>query len=285
MLRRHLGVCLTALALLVAGVVRPALAATTKCSFGGPAPGFKAVRLDLPSGSSFLNIEILGTHDVHVLNTGDGWHLAQGVILVRTIDRGIVASRLRSAGSSPPGAVVRAGGADTGPLDGVPAPDVAFTHSFGPGVPQLDPGSYFAIAWGAGGRGLSGPADTWGASVEVEGAHPCASIGAGEVFDHDQNDFTGGTQVTAPGVAVMDGASLEVRSSPRSFVAGMIDANVQGAGTGEARVDYTMPAGGAGTVDREVKPFTGGAGTSVFTAHVTGLFPVVAVNGVRIDLP
>jgi hypothetical protein len=285
MLRRRSRLAAVTLTLVWAFVMRPASAATTKCSFGGPAPGFKAVRLDLPSGSSFLNIEILGTHDIHGLNTGDGdgWHLAQGVVLIRSSDGAIVASRLSSAGSSPPGAIVRAGGVDSGKIP-VPAADVALSHSFGPAVPFLDPGSYYAIAWGAGGRGPGGPPDAWSASVEVEGAHNCAALGAGEVFDLDQNDFTGGTQVTAPGIGHMDGAWVEMPSS-RSLVVGMIDAAVQGAGSGEARVDYLTPSGASGTADREVEAFTGGAGTYLFTAHVTGLLPVVAVNGVRIDLP
>lgn len=271
--------------LIVAG---PASAASTTCSFGGPAPGFKAVRLELPSGSSFLNTTLGGSRAFRGANTQGGWHLAQGIVILRlpaAAPAEIVAYRLRSEGSSPPRATVRRDGAEVLPATTVPAPDVAFTHSWALPVPSLDPGVYYAVAWGAGGRGVSGPPDAWGAELEVEGNVTCRAVGVGDMFDLDQNDFAGRTQVTAPGVAHMEGASLHRTWTDRQLVVGMIDAAVQGPMAGEARVSYATPdPDGGGVVDRALRPFVGPAGPYRFEATVTGAFPVVSVNGVRVDL-
>ena len=267
----------TLLASLLASVFTlPAIASTT-CTFGGAAPGFRVARLALPSGSSFVNLELPAKRPTHVVDQGSSWHLAQGILIVRADTLAIAAYRISSSGTAPSHVVVRADGT-TAADSAVPGPDGAFSHDRTGPTPGLSAGTYYAIGFGTGGG--SSPPDRWTASISVSVPVDCSAVAIGETFDFNQTDFSGGTQAYAPGVGYADSISLAYSPS-RTLFAGLIDANVQAAGN--ASLDYTTPSA-SGHIVRQVVPFVSVGGASTFTGAYEGPEPVLAIAGAAFDV-
>ncbi len=252
---------------------------TTTCTFSGPTPGFRALRLDLPEGSHFLGLEVRGSRSPRMASGDENWHLAQGIAVFDADTGQPMAWRVHSSGSSPRSHVVR--------VDGETVVDVSAT---GPDAPlgrsasalraTLPPGTYDVVGFGTdGGRGL--PNEWWAADVRVAGTHACSFIGSGEVFDLANGDFEDGTQVSTYGAGYAQDAALEFQTT-RQRVFGLLDASVYGPGTAE--VAYTTPTDGGEASDELIPLFSTG-GDYTFTASYTGAFPLTAVAGVAFDLP
>ena len=78
--------------------------AATDCGFGGPTPGWHAIRLDLPEGTSFLTLELGGRRADNVARPAsddNNWHLAQGIFVVNVNTRELEAYRIDSQGMAP----------------------------------------------------------------------------------------------------------------------------------------------------------------------------------------
>ena len=56
--------------------------ADTLCSMGGPTPGFKVMKLDLPQGSSYLGIELKAARTTRPVDDGASWHFARGIMVL-----------------------------------------------------------------------------------------------------------------------------------------------------------------------------------------------------------
>src|SRR5687767_8575708 len=84
-------------------VAPPAGAASeTRCTFEGPVPGYRALRVELPQGSDFLVLELDGQRNPRPLNDETSWHLAEGIIVIDAATRAIVAHQVLNVGTSPP---------------------------------------------------------------------------------------------------------------------------------------------------------------------------------------
>jgi hypothetical protein len=236
--------------------------------------------LDLPQGSDFLGIELRGTRATRPARDGSSWHLAQGILVIDAETLEIVAFRIISAGSDPRRVQVRADGT-TYVDQAVTSPEAQLIHSEKKLVPDLPPGRYHVVAFGTdGGQAL--PNEWWSADLRVGGTHSCAARGSGQVFDYSHADFEGGTQVNAGPVGYADGSTFSF-SSEHSLVIGLLDAGVQG--DGEAALDYSMPNDVTGTLEDELEPFVSTGGPHDFTARFSGLYGMVAIAGVALDLP
>lgn len=274
---------LPALALVAATAVAPASAQTaTRCTFDGPVPGYRAMRVELPQGSDFLTLELQGTRTPRPVNDDSGWHLAEGIFVVDAVTRELVAHQVSYAGTSPPVVLVEADG-EMVARQSVIAPEGPWIHGSREAATELAPGTYDIVAFGAGGPTSGALAQWWGASVYLEGAHACSASAAGEVFDHDQTDFDGGTQVHAPGVGVGEDLGLSFTTA-RPLVVGLLDAGFQGQSSGEVSLDYKTPAG-SGQLGRGIVPFVSTAGTHEFKTSYRGVHPIVGVAGVAVELP
>lgn len=275
---------LVALTLACALVAAPAARAgdeSTKCSMAGPAPGYKAVKLHLPEGSSHLSLLVLGNHVSRAVSDRNVWHLAQGIVIVNAETLEIEAHRVESEGTSPRGVVLTADGTDVA-RQAVPGPDGPFYHTAGRPRAGLAPGTYYAIGFGSDG-GTTQPSDWYSVAVVVEGKHSCSPIGSGTVFDIDQTEFTGGTQAYAQAAgSAEDIAHTYEAPTGTDLVVGLLDAGVQG--PGEATLSYETPYS-AGTVEDTIVPFLSTGGTHAFTASYQGLFPLILAAGVALDLP
>lgn len=251
--------------------------ADTLCTMAGPTPGFKAIKLELPQGSSYIGLELGGARTTTLVNDGSSWHFSRGIFLLDSQMR-ILSYRVQNSGSVPRRTVVEAGGerqqVNAGLTDG------PFIHSAQKLIPSLSPGTYYAVAFGSDGSSRV-PNEFWSADVRVQGAQSCAQVGVGSVFDINHTDFTGGTQVYSAGIGVAEGIEGSLPSS-RQLVLGMMDASVQI--TGEARLDYSLSSGETGSLDDEIVPFVTGPGTSSFSASFMGPFPIISISGVAIDL-
>jgi hypothetical protein len=278
--RRVLALAAALLAVLAA--VPAQAAGTTRCVFGGSVSGYRALRIELPAGSDFLVLELHGRRNLRPITQESSWHLAEGLLVIDAASREIVAYQVLNAGTAPPVIVAEV---DGGPRvrEPVTAPEGPWIHSSRKLPPDLPPGTYDVVAFGTGGPSQGANAQTWGASIYLQGSHACASAVAGETFDYDHTHFAGGLQAYAAGVGVAEGISLTFETS-RSLVVGLIDAGFQGADTGEVAVTYDL-AGQAGTLGREIVPFVSAAGTHTFTARYRGVYPIVNVTGVALDLP
>lgn len=274
-------VALIAGALLAAGTgpgAGSAEATTTTCSFGGPTPSYRAIRLDLPEGSHFLGLELRGTRSQRPTGDGGNWHLAQGIAIFDVSTGEIEAFNVSSSGSFPRRTVVRSDGETL-----VDHPDIGPDAPMGRSASRmragLRPGSYYVVGFGTdGSRSL--PNEWWAADVRVAGTHACTPIGSGEVFDHSHADFTGGTQMSTFGAGHGEATTLGFETS-RQLVFGLMDASVYG--PGDMELGYTTPTG-SGVLDDEIIAFHSGAGAYSFEASYSGLFPVVAIAGVALDL-
>ena len=261
-------------------VARAADEATT-CPMGGPTPGYRVVRLDLPEGSDFLVIQPDGARTARPLSDSNNWHLTKGIYIVNAATLEIEAYRIESIGTAPRALVVGIDGTDV-LRQGTVGPDGPFYHTASRPRASLPPGSYYAIGFGSDG-GSTLPNDWWAGAVRVEGKHSCAPIGSAQVFDIDQTEFTGGTHVYAQGVGMADGiAHTYEPPAGTDLVVGLLDAGVQG--PGEAELSFTAPSGTFGVED-EIAPFISGTGAHDFTASYQGAFPLILAAGVSINLP
>jgi hypothetical protein len=225
---------------------------STACSFGGPAPGFGAARLELPAGADQVSLRLFG-HRAMRPTAGSGPPLVQGIFVLDATTRRLIAYRVATEGD-------------------------VFVHSANASVPSLAPGSYLVVAFGAL-PGVVKPTDSWAAELAAPGAESCSPVGAGEVFSRGAGDFHEGVAALGGAAAVVRGGRTTMTAT-RSLVIGVMDASVQFAGT--AKLDYTLP-GSSGTVSDALHPFVSTAGPYAWTANVQGAFPTLAVAGVAID--
>ena len=267
---------LIAVALLATGLAAvPARAAITTCSMGGPTPGYKAIRLDLPTGTDFVSIEPKGTRVSRVASDSSNWHLAQGIVIFNAQTLEVEAFRVEAQGSGARAVVLPGVGAV--PVSG---PDGPFYHTAYRPRAGLPAGTYYAVGFGSDG-GPTLPNEWWAVDIRIGGAVSCASAGVGEVFDVDNTEFTGGTQAYAIAAGMAEGIEYELTTS-REVVVGFMDAGIQG--PGEATLDYSMPGGLEGTIEDEIVPFVSQGGTHAFTGNYQGIYPVLLVAGVAVDL-
>lgn len=264
-----------AVALLTA-LVSPARADGTVCLLGGPTPSVSIVRLDLPRGSTFLDLRLTTGWTPAAVGTSSSWHLAEGLGLLDA--RGhLVAARLRTYGSASRRTVVVLQGSRLVDQD-APGPSAPFVHTSGFTVSGLRPGTYYAVGFGSDGSALP-PNGYWTSEVRVSGAVSCRPTGTGSVFDYDNADFVGGSQVSTFGAGYGAAGTLTY-STGRKFTFGLLDSAVQGAGSD--RLDFLLPSG-RGEVSDALRPFVSGRGTDRFSSSYMGLFPVVAVVGASFD--
>lgn len=260
----------------------PAQAA--ECSFGGPTPGWHALKLNLPEGSSFLTLELGGARSSIVgrpVQDDNNWHLAQGIFVVNAQTRALEAYRIDSQGMAPRRIVARHDG-QTFVEQNAPAPDVRYEHHASKLRPGLPPGQYYVIAFGTdGGRML--PNEWWSAGLQVQGTHSCAVIGAGETFDFDHTDFSGGSQVALPGAGRGEGLA-RAYNTQRGIVVGLMEAQTQARAVGSATLEYATPTA-TGRLSQQIVPFVSSAGAYSFSASYQGYYPTVLVAGVALDLP
>ena len=275
--RLRVGVVAAAVSLVLAAL--PAGAQdTTRCFFGGTAGTSRVVRLDLSEGSDFLNL-------IHTMNrppraTGpESWHLGVGVFVIDEATSEVVAHRVENLGTNPRRLVIESNGQRAAETP-VPGPDTPFLHSdLQSRVFGLPPGTYLVAAFGSDGSGAL-PNDQWGGEVEVAGDHDCQVVGSGELLDVNHSDFTGGTNVSTPAGAVVEGASL-TRELAHDLVVGFVDAGVQGAG--EAAVAHQHP-GGLAEVTEAIVPFAAPGGIHTWTATLQGPGALASVVALGIDL-
>lgn len=262
--------------------VAPAHAADeiTSCTMGGPTPGSKTIRFDLPEGTDFLSLEPRGTRPVRPVSDEKNWHLAEGIVIVNLDTHAIEAYRVESSGSAPRRVIVRADG--TTVVDqGTTAPDGPFYHTSIRNRPGLPAGSYLAVGFGTDGSAAF-PNEQWGAQVRLAGTHACTPYGAGATFEFDQSRFGGGTQVYLGPYGMARDIEHARTIAPADLVVGLMDAAVQGSGT--ARLAFETPAG-SGVVEDAIVPFVSTEGTHRFTGSYDGIYPLLLVAGVALDLP
>jgi hypothetical protein len=268
------------------GVTAPAQA-NTECVFGGPTPGYRAVLLDLPSGSDFLTLELSGTRAIRPVSEDDNWHLAQGIIVanadsvVAGVPR-IEAYRVESAGMWPRKAIARTAGIDLAEQT-VPTPEVPYVHESAQLREGLPAGSYLIFAFGTDG-GPALPDEWWTAGIQVEGAHTCTplgDLGNEETFDYDHTDFSGGTQVYAPGIGHATNVSLAFTTGSE-IVVGLMDAETQGRPASSVELSYALPST-TGAISQQLVPFLSFGGDYAFSARYSGWSPLVLIAGVGIS--
>lgn len=282
-MRRRISTTIVVASVMVAmGSLSPAGAASgTSCSFGGPTPGWRAVRFDLTEPSSFLTLELSGSRAPKQGQNDADWHLAQGILVINVATRDLEAYRVSSSGMVARSTVVRHEG-ESYVHQTTPAVEVPFSHFSARLRDGLPAGSYYVVAFGTdGGKAL--PNEWWSAGVQIEGKHSCAPIGSGEVFDHDLGDFQGGTQVYSQGVGMAEDTAFSFSTS-RSMVIGLMEAQVQVRALSSMSMDYTTPTR-AGTISQAIIPFVSTSGLYAFQASYSGVYPNIAIAGATLDLP
>jgi hypothetical protein len=274
-----------ALLLLLALVGVPAAAdeaPSTRCTFAGTAPGFRAMLVELTAPSDVLILQLHGQRRSRPLNDESGWHLAEGIAVIHADSRDLVAHQLRYSGTIAPSVVAEAGGHRVS--QGIVAPEGPWTHSSRDIPPRLAAGRYWVVAFGTGGPSTGALAQQWSASISLRGVHACHAHAAGETFDFDHRHFTGGTQVYAAGVGAAESSTLGF-STERPLVFGLMSARAQGSSVSTAELAFSLPAGTDGRVQGSLVPFVSTAGEHTFTTAYRGLHPIVAVTGAALELP
>lgn len=264
--------------------MRPALA-DTECVFGGPTPGAQVMRLDLPSGSSFLTLELSTTRTTRPVAGEEDWHLAVGLVVINadSLEAAapvIEAYRVTSIGMWPRRVVVQADGMP-GIDSPAPVPEIPYAHERSRLRDGLPAGSYLVVGFGTDGGG-AGPNEYWMAGIQVSGTHACVPIGNGESFDYDHTEFSGGTQAYAPGLGYGEGIRLAF-DSPGDFSVGLMDAQTQAKSASSVRLKYSMPSG-VGESSQELQPFVSVGGRFEFEARYVGWSPLVLIAGAGVDL-
>jgi hypothetical protein len=263
---RRAVVALVVSSTLTGGAFVAAAAPISSCALGGPTPGVRALRLDLPAGTDGMSLRVRPPSQV-------GRRLVEGVFLLSARAHRLIAFDIAVDGASSDRTVVRAGGTSvvntrqTGPA----AP---FGRHAGAVVPDLEPGSYYLVGFG------SGSATQWGAELEVNAPHTCMVVGGGGVFTRDASRSTSPTAADATGAAVVSAAPLSLRTS-QPLVVGVMQATHELAG--HARLDYRTPTT-HGTVTDSIAPFVSTAGRYRWSATATAAFPVLAVAGAVVNL-
>lgn len=246
---------------------------------GSSTPGSSVIRFDLPEGTDFVSIEPKSKRPIRVSDERN-WHLAQGLVIVDAATYEVEAARVEVFGTTPRWAVVDAGGVEV--RQEAATPDGPFYHQYGASVPGLEPGTYYAVAFGTDG-GASTPNEWWQYDLRLGGRHSCRPLTSGSVFDIDHTEFRGGSQLYVPAAGAAD--DIEHRFEPEAgtdLVVGLMDAAVQG--PGEATLEYEMPLQ-AGEVEDEIVPFASVGGEHRFTASFEGAFPQILIAGTAVDLP
>jgi hypothetical protein len=261
---------------LAAAIVPGSANADTLCSMGGPTPGFKAIRVDLPSGSNYLGIELKASRTTRPVDDGASWHFARGVMVLSS-NFDLIAYRLEHSGVSPKTVIVDEQGQHVvQPAPGVDGPFVHLQQQLVPGLPA---GSYYVVGFGVDGdRRLAN--EYWSVDVRAQGAWSCNSVAIGETFDLNQSHARG-SQVYAANVGVADDAVLEYAST-RQLSVGLLDCDTQL--VGGASCSLTTPGGQTVESEDEIVPFVAGPGTSSVTFEYEGTFPVIALAGASFDL-
>lgn len=251
--------------------------ADTLCSMGGPTPGFKVIKLNLPEGSNYLGIELRASRTTRPVDDGASWHFARGIMVLDSSFE-LIAYRLEHSGVSPKTVAVDVEGQRV--VQDVPGADGPFVHLRQQLVPGLDPGTYYVVGFGVDGdRRL--PNEYWSADVRVQGAQSCAGVATGSTFDLNHTDAEAGTQVYAGNVGVAEDASFSYTTGRRLSV-GLVDCATQAAG--EAVCTVTDADGDVGEVEDDMLPFVSGPGVSTVGFDYEGTFPVVALAGASFDL-
>jgi hypothetical protein len=235
------------------------------CALGGPTPGARTIRLDLPHGSDGVSLRLRPPSQT-------GRRLVEGAFLLAARTHRLIAFVVAVNGARPERTIVRIGGRSVVDASGgVVAP-------FGRGeaaiVPDLRKGSYDLVGFG------SGAATDWGAELDVDGPHTCAVVGSGRVFSRDASESSSGTTVDTTGVAVVDDAPMSLRTT-RPLVVGVMQATHEFAG--HARLAYRTPTS-HGTVTDDIAPLLSTAGTYHWTASARAAIPVLAVAGAAVSL-
>lgn len=256
---------------------------TTRCAFGGPVAGYRAMVLELPQGTDFLQLELTGQRSFpRALNSEDGWHLAEGIAVIDADTHEIMAHQVLYIGTAAPVVTAEVDGQQVA-RQPIQAGEGPWIHGSRNARPDLPPGNYYVVAFGTGGPTGGAFAQDWGGSIYLQGTHACHATAPGETFDFDHTQFSGGTQVYAAGVGIAEDVALTF-DTDRPLVFGLMEAGVQGGGTGRVSLDYDMPSGAA-SLGRGIVPFVSSAGTHEFRASYQGVHPIVAVTGVALDLP
>lgn len=279
--RRCLGLAV-ALATLLTAAPAGAEQPETRCTFQGPVPGFRALRIDLAADSDFLLLELHGQRSPRLLNDESSWHLAEGILVIDAATRDIVAHQVLYSGTAAPVIVAEVEG-DEVTRQPVAGPEGPWVHSARKARADLPAGSYYVVAFGTGGPSEGTLAQWWGASIYLRGSHSCHSATPGETFDYDHTRFAGGTQVYAAGAGYAEDISLEF-DTERPLVVGLMDAGFQGQSSGSVSLDYDMP-GASGSQGRAIVPFVSRAGPHEFRASYRGVHPIIGVTGAAVDLP
>lgn len=264
--------------LIVAGLTTmPAGAADRSCLLAGFTNSFQAVKIELPGGSEFANIEVLATRPAQITGDRRSWHLAMGFAILDGSTLDLLASRIFNAGSATRRVVVDPGNG-TAIQQEVSSPDISFNHVHQRPTNRLLPGTYYLVGFGTDGR-QDQPNPWWGARFSFSSPVTCTSIGTGDTFDLDHSSMRGfQASASIAGVGTDLDGSL---SSPRALTFGLMD--VTQVGATKARLDYTFPDT-SGTVSNEIVPFVTGAGVYDFTASFAGLTPLIQISGVSLDL-
>lgn len=239
------------------------------------------MKFTLTEPTPFLTLELSGLRTQRQGQGEANWHLVQGIFVVNAANMQIEAYRISSSGMVARRAIVRPEGEDV-VNQGIAGVDVPYFHDAARLRDGLPVGTYYTIAFGSDGdRAL--PNEWWSAGVQLEGAHSCAPVGAGEVFDHDLTDFKGGTMAYANGVGYARDTAFSFDSG-RPVVIGLMEADSQIRAASHITLDYQTPTT-SGTVEERIVPFISTAGTFSYTANFEGYYPKVAIAGVTATLP
>ena len=271
-----------ALAVALTAVPAQAEAPTTRCTFQGIAPGFRAMRLDLPDGSDFLTLQLHSDRRTRPLNDESNWHLAEGIVVVDAATLEVAAHHVQYSGTAAPVIVAELDGERVARQPAT-APDGPWVHSARRSRSGLPPGSYYVVAFGTGGPSEGALAQWWSSSVYVEGSHTCQAAVDGETFDYDHTEFSGGTQVYAAGAGSAEDITLELMTD-RPLVVGLMDAGAQGQAVSTVSLAYELPSI-SGSLERGIAPFVSQAGTHTFTADYRGAYPIIGISGAALEVP
>jgi hypothetical protein len=251
----------------------------SSCAAGGPGPGYRILKLDLPNGSEFLTMQIKASRQTRPNDGPNAWHQSIGVFVLNANGMKMQAYKLQNIGMAPRHAVVDNG--DTRQEADTVGPDVPIVHTHQDPASSLAPGTYYIIIASSDG-GAPLPNDYWFASVQFSGTGVhCDQIGHGDLIDIDQSEFTGGTQTYVPIAGAASGIS-DTYSTARAYT--VLFTIAETGGIGDASLDYALPGAVTGTAHNEMKAFVLPGGTSTFTASYSGLYPLIAVEGLSFDL-
>lgn len=262
-------------ALALGGAVVPAIAADiVPCQLAGPAGTSSIVQVDLPHGSPSLALRVTtaAPDSAQTMGRSGSWHLATQVAVLRASNGRLVAHRAVQFGSTPRSAVATTSGKDMR-VD-APATPAPFRH-VGASVPAYLPaGRYLLVAYGSDGSPVL-PNPGWAAEAAFGVPVRCVPLHTtATLLDRDQTSFSGGTQLTAPGIGI--GTGTRMTWQPRQhFVVGLADTGTQAAG--DAHLTGVLPDRRKVEVRNALQPFSGGPGTYQFSAEWTGAFPLVLV--------